>query len=302
MSTLQSAADLPSQQGKLALITGGNRGLGYETATALAGAGAQVVLACRDTAKAESALARLKATHPGAQVEAMSLDVADLASIRRFAEAFKARHGKLDLLVHNAAAILAPQGKTRDGFETHLGTNHFGPFALTGLLLDPITAAPAARVISMSSMAHQLTQGLDPDDPDLSQRPYKAMDAYGRSKLAALLFTYELDRRLKRAGSRAIAVASHPGYTATNTDLGGFFMRLATRLFAQAPALGALPALQAATGADVKGGEYYGPGGYKELGGLPKRVKSRPEASDPVLARRLWELSERLTGVHYLGG
>lgn len=300
MSTLKSAADLPSQRGRLALITGGNRGLGYEFATALAGAGAQLVLACRDAGKAEAAVARLRAAHPGVQVEAMTLDVADLASIRRFAEAFKTRHSRLDLLMHNAAAILAPQGKTRDGFETHLGTNHFGPFALTGLLLDLLNAAPAARVISLSSMAHRLTPGLDPNDPDLSTRPYKEMDAYGRSKLAALLFTYELDRRLKASGSRAIAVASHPGYSATNTDLGGFFMRLATRLFAQAPAVGALPALYAATMPEVKGGEYYGPGGYKELGGLPKQVASRPEARDPVLARQLWELSERLTGVRYL--
>lgn len=301
MSTLKSAADLPSQQGKLALITGGNRGLGYEIAQALAAAGAHVVLGCRDLSRGEAAAARLRQQLPGATVEAMLLDVADLASIRRFAETFKARFSKLDLLVHNAAAILAPQGQTPDGFETHLGTNHFGPFALTGLLLGPLNAAPAARVLSMSSMAHRLTQGLDLGDPGLSARPYKEMDAYGRSKLAALLFSYELDRRLKRAGSRAMAVTAHPGYAATNPELGGYFMRLATRLFAQAPALGALPALYAATAAEVRGGEYYGPGGYKELGGFPKAVASSPQARDPGLAQGLWELSERLTGVSYLG-
>lgn len=302
MSTYRSAADVPSQRGKLALITGGNRGLGYQIAEALAAREARVVLACRDPVKGDAAAAELRRRYPGAEVEAMVLDVGDLDSIRRFADAFKARHGTLDLLVHNAAAILQPRGLTKDGFETHLGTNHFGPFALTGLLLDVLEAAPAARVLNMASLAHRLTPGFDPDDPGLQQRPYKDMDAYGRSKLAALLFTHELDRRLKRRGSRVLAVTAHPGYSATNLDLGNFFMRLATRLFAQPPAMGALPALYALTAPEVRGGEYYGPGGYKELGGPPKRVTARPEASDPVLAGRLWELSERLTGVRWLGG
>lgn len=300
MSSLRSAAELPSQQGKLALITGGNRGLGYQVALALAGAGAELVLACRDPAKAAAAVASLRAAHPAAKVEAMELDVADLASVRRFAEAFAARHDRLDVLIHNAAAIMVPQGKTKDGFETHLATNHLGPFALTGLLLDCLEAAPAARVVSMSSLAHRMTQGLDPDDPGLTRRPYKEMDAYGRSKLAALLFSFELERRLRRAGKRSIAVAAHPGYTATNLDLGNFFMRLSTRLFAQKPEIGALPALLAATGTDVKGGDYYGPGGYKELGGLPKRVDFSAAAKDPELARRLWTASEQLTKVNYL--
>lgn len=300
MSSLRSAAELPSQQGKLALITGGNRGLGYQVALALAGAGAELVLACRDPAKAAVALASLRAAHPAAKVEAMELDVADLTSVRRFAEAFKARHDRLDVLIHNAAAIMVPQGKTKDGFETHLATNHLGPFALTGLLLDCLEAAPAARVVSMSSLAHRMTQGLDPDDPGLTRRPYKEMDAYGRSKLAALLFTFELERRLRRVGKRSVAVAAHPGYTATNLDLGHFFMRLATRLFAQKPEIGALPALLAATGTDVKGGDYYGPGGYKELGGLPKRVDCSSAAKDPELARRLWVVSQQLTGLSYL--
>ena len=300
MTSLRSPADLPSLNGKLAVVTGGNRGLGYEMATALVGAGAQVVLACRDRPKAQQAIVSLLQQHPGGRVDAMELDLADLASVRRFATAFNARHEKLDLLVHNAAAIMVPQGVTKDGFELHLGTNHFGPFALTGLLLDRLSAAPAARVVNMSSMAHRLNAGLDIGDPGLAKRPYKLMDAYGRSKLAALLFTLELDRRLKAAGARTIAVTAHPGYTATNLDIGGFFLRLATRLFAQAPAKGALPALLAATADDVKGGEYFGPGGFKQLGGNPKRVESSAAARDSVQAQRLWALSEQLTGVHYL--
>lgn len=300
MTTLRSAAELPSQQGKLVVITGSNRGLGLETAIAFVAAGAQVLLACRDPQKAQQAIAQLQQQYPAAQVEAMALDVADLASVHRFAEAFNARFAMLDVLIHNAAAILVPQGLTKDGFELHLGTNHFGPFALTGLLLARLNNAPAARVVSMSSMAHRLTAGLDPDDPGLRTRSYKPMDAYGRSKLAALLFTQELDRRLKASGARSIAVAAHPGYTATNLDLGGYFMRLATRLFAQAPAMGALPALHAATTSEARGGEYFGPGGYKELSGAPKRVECSDAASDPQLAKRLWVLSEQLTGVRYL--
>lgn len=295
-----SNTSIPSQAGKLAVVTGGNRGLGLEIAKTLAAAGTHVVLACRDPKKAKAAVAQIQQLTPLAKVETMELDVADLGSVRRFAEAFNAHYSKLDLLIHNAAAIMVPQGKTRDGFETHLGTNHLGPFALTGMLLDHLNAAGNARIINMASLAHTLTKGLDPDDPALEKRPYTEMDAYGRSKLAALLFTCELDRRLKKSGSRIIAVAAHPGYAATNPDSGGFWMRLATRLFAQPAANGALPALHAATADGVQGGDYYGPGGFKQLGGPPKKVNSSLQARDPELALRLWEMSEKLTGQSYL--
>lgn len=295
-----TSSSLPSQTGKIAIITGGNRGLGFEIAKALAAADAQLILACRDPKKATAAVAQILLIAPQCKIETMELDVADLNSVRRFAEAFNAKYSKLDLLIHNAAAIMVPQSKTRDGFEMHLGTNHLGPFALTGLLLDRLNAADAARVISMASLAHTLTKGLDPDDAALEKRPYTEMDAYGRSKLAALLFTYELNRRLKQSGSRVLAVAAHPGYAATNLDLGGFWMRLATRLFAQAAASGALPALHAATAPSVQGGDYYGPGGFKELGGKPKKVNSSAEARDAALAKRVWEMSEKLTGQSYL--
>ena len=292
---------LPSQAGKIVVITGGNRGLGLEIAKALAAADAQIVLACRNPKKAKAAVTQIKQLTPSAQIDTMELDVADLGSVRRFAEAFNEKYSKLDLLIHNAAAIMVPKGKTRDGFEMHLGTNHLGPFALTGMLLDKLNAAGTARVISMASLAHTLTKGFDPDDAALEKREYTEMDAYGRSKLAALLFTYELQRRLKKSGSRVLALAAHPGYAATNLDLGGFWMRLATRLFAQPAASGALPALHAATAADVQSGDYYGPGGFKELGGMPKKVNSSPESRDAALAQRLWVLSEQLTGVRYLG-
>ena len=291
---------MPSQAGKLAVITGANRGLGLEMALALAGADAKLVLACRDVGKGEQAKARILERHPRAEVEVRPLDVADLKSIHRFADEFNSQFQTLDLLIHNAAAIMVPRGQTRDGFETHLGTNHFGPFALTGLLLDRLNAAPGARIVNLSSIAHRSTAGLDPDDPGLMRRPYKLMDAYGRSKLAALLFTFELARRLDQRGLPTKAVAAHPGYSATNVDFGGFFLRLTTRLMAQPPAKGALPALHAATAADVRNGDYFGPDGLMELRGNPRRVDCSAAARDPETARRLWELSIRSTGVRYL--
>lgn len=294
--------DIPKLDGKLALVTGANRGLGLEIAAGLAGAGAQVVLGCRNASRAEAAVADIRRRTPNAKLEVMSVDLADLESVHRFAAAFSVRHPRLDLLVNNGAAIMVPRGKTRDGFETHLGTNHLGPYALTGLLLDRLVATPGSRILNTASLAHRMTPGLNLDDPLFEQRPYKEMDAYGASKLAALQFTFELDRRLRQAGAPVIAVAAHPGYTATNPDLGDFFLRLATRLFAQPPAMGALPALYAATAAGVAGGDYYGPGGFKELKGYPKKVDCRPEARDPALAARLWSLSEQLTGVRYLNG
>jgi NAD(P)-dependent dehydrogenase (short-subunit alcohol dehydrogenase family) len=300
MAAQWTLADMPSQAGRIALVTGANRGLGWQIADALAGAGAQVVMACRDPQRAESAAAAIRQQHPQARLEILSLDLADLGSVRACAAAFLQAHDRLDLLVHNGAAITVPQGRTRDGFETHMGVNHYAPFLLTGLLLDALRTAPAARVVSTASLAHKLTPGLNLDDPHYRMRPYKEMEAYGSSKLAALLFTFELDRRLKHGGSKIVAVAAHPGYANTNPDAGGFWMQLATRLFAQQAGIAALPALYAATAPEVRGGDYYGPGGFKELGGYPKRADARPEARDPQLSARLWQQSEQLTGLAYL--
>lgn len=302
MTSHWTLSEMPSQAGRLALVTGANRGLGLEISAALAAAGATVVMACRNTVSAQSALDEIGRRIPGARLEPMTLDLADLSSVRRFAQEFSGRFGNLDLLVNNASAIMVPKQKTRDGFEMHIGTNHLGHFALTGLLLDRLAAAGSSRIVNTASLAHRLTPGLDLDDLNLDKVEYKEMDAYGRSKLAALLYTFELDRRLRRAGLPIMATVAHPGYTATNTDIGSFLMRLATRIFAQAPAQGALPALYAATAPTVQGGDYIGPGGMKELRGKPVKVDCRPEARDEAAAAKLWSLSEQLTGVRYLDG
>jgi NAD(P)-dependent dehydrogenase (short-subunit alcohol dehydrogenase family) len=292
-----SVAQMPSQAGRTAVVTGANRGLGFEIAAALAQAGAQVVLACRDTGKGEAAAQGIRARAPQARVEVMAYDQASLQSIRRFAADLKAQHPRIDLLVNNASAILVPRGATADGFEMHMGVNHLGSFALTGLLLEAL--APDGRVVNTASLAHRMCKGFDVEDLGFGKGEYGEMEAYGRSKLATLLFTFELDRRLRARGSAVVAVAAHPGWSNTNPDRGGFFMRLANSIFAQSPARGAAPALYAATMPDVRGGEYFGPGGPGEMGGAPARVKARPEADDPALAARLWKKSEALTGVRY---
>lgn len=283
-----------------AVVTGANRGLGLEIAGALAGAGATVVMACRDAAKGEAAAAAVRRRAPQARVQVMLLDLADLASIRRFAADVGAAFPKLDILVNNASAILVPRAATRDGFEMHMGVNHLGTFALTGLLLERLKAAGAARVVNTSSIAHKMAKRLPLDDLQYRHGRYVEMEAYGRSKWATLLFTLEFDRRLRKAGLPIITAAAHPGWSNTNPDRGGLAMRAMNALLAQSPAMGAKPALYAATMPDVHGGDYFGPGGMGELRGPPKRAAMRPEARDPAAAARLWELSQQLTGVSYL--
>lgn len=299
MKSKWTLADMPRLDGKLALVTGANRGLGLEIVVGLAGAGARVIMACRDAGKADKAIAEVQRRVPGANVQAMSLNLADLKSVREFAHEFSRKFNSLDLLINNASAILVPLQKTVDGFETHIGTNHFGPFVLTALLLDLLKATPGSRIVNTSSMAHRMTKGIDFDDLNFTRNAYKDMDAYGKSKLATLMFTFELDQRLRKAGSHVVVAAAHPGWTNTNPDQGNFILRFFNGLVAQTAPMGALPSLYAATATDVSGSDYIGPGGFKELGGHPKKVASRPEARDPKLMAKLWALSEQLTATHY---
>src|SRR5712671_5880625 len=286
MKAKWTSEDVPGQQGRLAVVTGANTGLGFETARVLAARGASVVLAVRDTEKGKRAAARIAGTAPGANVTVQPLDLASLDSIRAAAGELRARHPRIDLLINNAGVMFPPRQATGDGFELQFGTNHLGPFALTGLLLEQMLPVPGSRVVTVSSLAHRLRARINFGDL--------------QSKLANLMCTYELARRLSGAGT-TIAVAAHPGLAATeltrNTPAIAAF--LYARLLSQTPAMGALPVLRAATDPGVAGGQYYGPGGLLGAGGYPELAHSSGRSRDTAIGRRLWTVSEELTGVTF---
>jgi NAD(P)-dependent dehydrogenase (short-subunit alcohol dehydrogenase family) len=308
MATVQwTSNDIPDQSGKVAVVTGGNSGIGYEAALALAAKGAQVILAVRNAEKGQAAVTEIRRIHPQAAVETMPLDLSDLSSVHRFAETFHQRFSSLPLLINNAGVMAVPYRRTVDGFELQFGTNHLGHFALTGLLLPAILASPGARVVTVSSGVHR-TGTIDFDNLD-GTKSYHPWRAYAQSKLANLLFAYELQRRFAAAGSNALSASCHPGYAATNLQAvgpqmnesrsGERFAALGNRLFAQSAAMGALPTLYAATAPDVKGCDFIGPLGMMGLRGAPGKIKSSARSYDAVLAARLWQVSEELTGVRY---
>lgn len=304
-------ADLPRLDGRIAVVTGANSGLGLETCVGLAAAGATTVMACRNPAKARAAVEEVRRRVPDAKLELMALDLADLSAVRGFAAAFAAKHPRLDILCNNAGVMTLPYQKTRDGFEMLFGTNHLGHFALTGLLLEPLRAAPGARVVTLSSIAARSGR-LPLDDLNWERRRYSKSGAYAQSKLANLVFALELDRRLRKAGFGVLSAAAHPGYAATNIGFGSaggratlarrvwhWLIALGNVLLAQPAAMGALPTLYAACAADVQGGDYIGPDGFIQFRGHPVKVKHHQRAADEATARRLWELSEQMTGVRY---
>ena len=292
-----SPADIPDQSGRTALVTGANSGLGFHTALELSRHGARVLMACRSPQRAEQALGRLRLA--GGSGELVALDLSSLASVRAAATEVAGRVEVLDLLVNNAGVMAPPRTLTEDGFELQLGTNHLGHFALTGRLLPLLLAAPAARVVTVSSGAHRL--GSIAFDDLMGERSYRRWGAYGQSKLANLLFTRELDRRF---GDRLTAVAAHPGYAATHLQTGQgqplmeALMRVGNATIAQSDAAGAWPSLYAATAPGVHGGQYFGPG-LLELRGHPKQVGRSAAAKDDAVAARLWTVSAELTGTSY---
>jgi len=295
-----TAEDIPDLTGKIAVVTGANSGIGYEMARALARRNARVVLACRDQDKGETAVRQIERQHPQAQAERMQLDLSDLASVRCFADEFTSRDTRLDILINNAGIMATPFGKTVDGFELQFGTNHLGHFALTGLLLDLIIRTPGARVVTVTSGGHRFGEI---DFGNLhGAKHYDRQGAYAQSKLANLLFAYELQRRFEGTGVDAIAVAAHPGWTVTNLQAHWPALRILNPLIGQQPEMGALPTLYAATAPGVQGGDYYGPRGWLELGGYPIRVRSSDRSHDAALAARLWTVSEELTCVRYRWG
>ncbi len=289
--------EIPNQSGRVAIVTGANSGIGWDTARALAQRGAAVVMACRSMAKAQHAAGKIKDLAPSGSVAVMPLDLADLNSVRAFAAAFRAQYERLDLLINNAGVMMPPYSKTAQGFEQQFGVNHLGHFALTGLLLDLLNATPGARIVTVSSGAH-LFGSIHFEDLNW-ERGYRPQRAYGQSKLANLLFTYELQRKLEAAGLGTLAVAAHPGWTATNLQQHAGSFQMLNPIFAQSTAMGALPTLYAATAPAVQGGEYFGPSGLMEMRGYPKKVGSNARSRDEAVARRLWQVSEDLTQVHF---
>jgi protochlorophyllide reductase len=299
--------DIPDQTGKIALVTGGNSGLGYESVKALARKNASVVLTSRDMGKGEAARKRIIEGWPGARIEVIPLDLASLASIRQFAGVIHEKYDQLNILINNAGVMATPKSETADGFELQFGTNHLGHFALTGWLLELVLATPQSRVVTVSSLGEWF---FPINFSDLmGRRFYYRWIAYCQSKLANLLFAYELQRRLAGAGVHPISLAAHPGFTSTNLRakllspetplfqrMVGAFGELISRSSAE---MGALPQLYAATAPAVSGGEYYGPDGFLQLSGYPRQVRSSRRSHDRETARRLWEISETLTGIWY---
>ena len=288
--------DVPDQAGRVAIVTGANSGIGYETARGLAIRRAHVVLACRSVRKGNDAVARILAETPSAHAELIPLDLSSLESVREFAQTFEAAHDRLDLLVNNAGVMMPPRREeTTDGFELQFGTNHLGHFALTMRLMDRLLHTPGSRVVTVSSTSHRFGQ-IDFDDLNWTRRTYKRMASYGQSKLANLLFTLELQRRLEAAPATVTALAAHPGWTGTNLQDESPLLRFFNPLVSMKPWQGALPTLYAAVAPDAQGGEYFGPDGLGEMRGYPTRVGTSNRAKNREDASRLWTVSEELTG------
>ncbi|MBV9194865.1 MAG: SDR family oxidoreductase [Solirubrobacterales bacterium] len=298
MSEHWTAQQIPDQTGRVAVVTGASSGLGLVTARELARAGATVIMACRNLEKGERAARQVA----GGVLE--RLDLAELDSVRAFAERFAANHARLDLLINNAGVMAPPRRVSADGFESQLATNHLGHFALTGRLLASLLAAPEPRVVTLSSTAHRIGR-IDFDDLQ-GERRYQPWRAYGQSKLANLMFCFELQRRASAAGTALRSMAAHPGYAATNLQFAGpahfyerAFMAVSNRVFAQSAEMGALPTLYAATVRDLPGGTFVGPDGFREQRGHPRVVAAAARAGDEGAWLRLWDVSEALTGVRY---
>ena len=300
--------DIEDQTGKIFIITGANSGLGLSATKGLAAKGATVIMACRNQEKADEASVQIRKDYPDAKLDIMILDLSSFDSIRKFAKSFNAKYNQLHGLLNNAGIMQPPFRKTKDGFELQIGVNHFGHYLLTGLLLEKIKATPGARVVLQSSFAHEMTKGINFDDIN-NEEKYSRTEVYSQSKLANLLFAFELDRKFKAHNIDAIAVGVHPGYTATNLQsngpsLGGasFFSRLykvTNFLVAQNVEKGALPLLYAAVSPDIKGGDYIGPGGFRAMRGYPKRQKAKETAYNEDSAKKLWTISEEKTELVY---
>ncbi len=290
--------NIKNQANRVVIVTGSSSGLGFETARALAQKNATIIMAVRNPQKAEQALDILKSTIPKADISFIPLDLTDLRSIKTFADDFKASFERLDLLINNAGIMTPPFGRTADGFELQMGTNHLGHFALTGLLIDLLEQTQNSRIVNVSSMAHKMGN-IDFDDLHWEKRKYKKWNAYGDSKIANLHFTFALDQKLRSKNSHVIAAAAHPGYTATKLQRHTGLFSALNHILAQDVSMGALPTLYAAIAPDVQGGDFFGPSGFMEARGYPKQVKANKRAKDMEIAKKLWDVSQELTAVYF---
>ncbi len=290
--------NIPSQKGRVAIVTGSSSGIGYETARVLANKQASVVIAVRNLDKGNKALAKILQQNKDADVKVMELDLANLASVKNFAENFQKNYLRLDLLINNAGVMIPPYSKTTDGFELQFGTNHLGHFALTGQLLQFLIGTEGSRIVNLSSSGHIMGK-IDFDDLNWEKRSYAKWKAYGDSKLANLYFTYELDRKLKDNGIDILVTASHPGWTATELQRTTGVVEYLSGIFAQDITMGALPTLRAAIEADLKGGEFFGPNGFMTMRGYPIKAETNELSKDKAIAKKLWVVSEKLTGVKF---
>lgn len=297
MSSKWTTDNIPDQTGRTVIITGSNSGIGFEAAKALALKNARVFLAVRNLEKGEAAKAAIVSEFPQANVEVALLDLSSLRSVASFSEAFIKANDHLDLLINNAGIMIPPYGKTEDGFESQMGTNHLGHFALTSKLFPLLVKTADSRIVNVSSGAHK-AGNIDFDDIHWESRKYSPWRAYGDSKIANLYFTFELFRRIERSDSKVKVVAAHPGYTATGLQKSRF-LKMLNALVAQSGPMGALPTLKAAIDPDVSSGDYFGPSGLGEMRGYPQKVTSNKLSHDEDIARKLWTRSEELTGVTF---
>ncbi len=303
-----SVDQIKDLSGKTVIVTGANSGLGLETARVLAGKGAKVIMACRNTNKAGVAAEEIRQSVPGADLEIRQIDLADLDSVQRFADAIKADYAHIDILINNAGLMALPEARTAQGFEMQFGTNHLGHFALTAQLFGLVEAAEKGRIVTVASQAHRPGK-IDLHDPNFETRSYQRWIAYGQAKLSNLVFAIELGRRLSAANRVTISAAAHPGYAATELQAKGAkiegasfkekIMDLGNKIFAHSAYDGALPSLLAATAEGVQNGDYYGPKGFLEMQGPPIKVTGKKMAYDEALAKGLWDKSEELTGIKF---
>lgn len=297
-----SISEVASQVGRIALVTGANTGLGYETAKGLASTGMKVVMACRDIEKADEAKAKILKVHPQSDIVVMIVDLSKMQSVREFAGNYLNLYNRLDILVNNAGIMVPPYSKTEDGLESQMAVNYFSHFLLTGQLFKIISNTAGSRIVTLASNAHKKAK-INFDDLNW-EKGYKPLKAYGQSKLACLIFAFELNRRIKNRNLRTLSVAAHPGLSITELvrHFPKWLLLLGkpiTGLITHTPDKGAIPTLYAALGNDVQGGEYFGPQGYAEWTGKPGRAKSFPQSHDLSTAEKLWKLSEQITGVSF---